>query len=151
MKHTFLLFIDILGFGNLCRNLDERMERIYEIIFKMRTNGAQVYEITTFSDTVLVTNRGGHLDSRSEVQFLVEFSQLLEQRLSNIDIYTRAVMSLDQFHSELRDDVYIAYGPAAVAANDAEKSKDEKRRIKGLSLYLLPSCAKHNFTTTAFK
>jgi len=137
MLHTFLLYIDILGFGDMCCELDERVDIIYEIIFDMRRHGNQVYEITIFSDTVLVRNKGS-LDYRSNVQFLVEFFQILEQRLSDIGVYTRAVMSFDRFHCHLKDDVYLAYGPAVVAANRAEKC------LKGVGLYLFDSCAEHN-------
>jgi hypothetical protein len=137
MQNTFLLYIDILGFGNLCEDIDDKVQKIYGEVLALRKRGQQTYSVTIFSDTILVRNLG-HLDYRSEVQFLVEFYRELQKSMARLDVFLRAIMTFGYFHEERSDDVYLAYGPAVVAAYKAEKS------TKCVGLFLDSSCAEHN-------
>lgn len=137
MQNTFLLYIDILGFGDLCKDIDPKVKQIYDEVLATRKHGQQTYSVTIFSDTILVRNIG-QLDQRSEMQFLIEFFRLLQDRLARLDVFLRAIITFGYFHEELSDGVYLAYGPAVVAAHDAEK------RMKCVGLFLYASCAEHN-------
>lgn len=137
MEHSFVLYIDILGFANLCSELDEKVSAIYDQILEMRSHGGTVYEVTILSDTVLVRNKGA-LDHRASLQFLIEFFRLIEIRLSRLGVFTRAVITHDRYHAEQRDDVFLAYGPAVVGAYNTEK------KLRGLGLHLLASAQPAN-------
>jgi hypothetical protein len=137
MHDTFLLYVDILGFSNLCMAMDGRVRQIYDEILAMRKHGHKTYSVTIFSDTFLIRNLG-QLDPPSEVQFLIEFFRILQNRLSHLDVFLRAVMTFGSFHEERSDDVFLAYGQAVVLAHRAEK------RIKCLGLFLDQPCAEYN-------
>lgn len=137
MQQTFLLYIDILGFGDLCEAMDDKVKQIYDEVLAMRTRGQQTYSVTIFSDTILVRNLG-ILDPLSEIQFLIEFFRLLQDRLARLAVFLRSIITLGYFHEERSDDVYLAYGPAVVSAYKAEK------RIQSVGLFLYPSCAEYN-------
>ena len=137
MQQAFLLYIDILGFGDLCEAMDDKVKQIFDSVLAMRKHGQQTYSVTIFSDTILVRNLG-QLDQRSEMQFLIEFYRVLQHRLAPLEVFLRAIITFGYFHEERSDDVFLAYGPAVVAAYKAEK------RMKCLGLFLYASCAEHN-------
>jgi hypothetical protein len=144
MKTDFLLYLDILGFGELSARCDPKVEAVYDCLLKAKKAANRTYKIVIFSDTVLVQNVGLEVPTVS-LTFLCEFFTDLQYRLSKLQIFIRGVIKNGLFTMERRDDVEIFHGPAIIAAYNAEKE------IKAVGLFVCKECSQfnHHFTLTA--
>ena len=137
MDTDFLLYLDVLGFENLCVDCDPKVEQIYDCLLEAKRAHSRAYKIVIFSDTILVKNIGVENPMYS-LMFLCEFFTDLQYRLSKIGVFVRGVIKNGVFSMERREDVEVFYGPAIIEAYRAEKA------IKAIGLFMCAGCSMFN-------
>jgi len=133
MVPRFLLYIDILGFSDLVKADDARIDDLYEVIASLNATKHDAFKCIIFSDTILVYNREGgeHAeDVRYLLMFLSEFAKDLLHRLTRRDVFFRAVITRGAFRHYELNDIPCFYGPALTRAHQSEKS------IKAIGLFM---------------
>lgn len=124
MRDRYLLYIDILGFSNLVKDSNAKIEDLYEVIASLHVHNHPSFRVIIFSDTILVYNvEGGDVrrDRTYLVMYLCEFAQDLQHRLTAKDIFFRAVLVKGQFtHYELNG-IPCFFGEALIRAYRMEK------------------------------
>lgn len=149
MKFRHLLYIDILGFSELAMAGSPRIDDLYEVITSLNALKDSGFGAIVFSDTILIYNMDWPDSKESRqcmVMYLCEFAQDLQHRLTKRNIFFRAVLVKGEFtHYELNS-VPCFYGPALIAAYNAEK------HIKATGLFMHESIVQdsHIFKTKVF-
>ena len=149
MEQKYLLYIDILGFGDLVTGSPEKVKCIYEILDSLNVHQHNVFNTVVFSDTVLVYNNEApkrREDHDYIVWYSIEFAEDLHHRLTGQDIYFRAVLVHGSFNHYRLKNVECFYGKALIDAYNREK------RIPSIGLFIDTQCNKHNkyFRTAMF-
>jgi hypothetical protein len=149
MKDRYLLYIDILGFTDLVSESNARIQDLYEIIASLNVHDHPSFKAIIFSDTILVYNVEGD-DTRGDrsylVMYLCEFAQDLQRRLTEKDIFFRAVLVRGDFtHYELNQ-IPCFFGEALIRAYNVEKD------IKAIGLFMQNDIIKDSdvFPTRSF-
>lgn len=124
MKPTYLLYIDILGFGELTKNDHSRARRLYHLLETQHVHNHHAFRAIVFSDTILIYNLEEPLtqsDHEYLVMFAIEFAQNLLYTTIGKDFYFRAVLVHEGFEHSRAEKVERVFGPALVKAYEAEK------------------------------
>lgn len=133
MDDRYLLYIDVLGFSDLVKEQEAKINDLYEVIASLNVHDHDAFKTIIFSDTILVYNLlGGHSpeDKSYLVMFLCEFAQDLQHRLTGRNIYFRAILIRGSFtHYELNA-VPCFFGTALIDAYRVEK------QIKAVGLFI---------------
>ena len=149
MSERYLLYIDILGFGDMVFKDERRVELLYDVINSLNVHRHDMFETIVFSDTVLVYNRDVAIleeESKYVVWYSIEFAEDLHHRLTGQGIYFRAVLVKGEFRHFAMDNLQAFYGRALVSAYLSEKE------IPSLGLFISDECNKENqyFRTSPF-
>jgi hypothetical protein len=149
MKDRYLLYIDILGFTDLVSESNAKIQDLYEVIASLNVHDHPSFKAIIFSDTILGYNVEGE-DTRRDrtylVMYLCEFAQDLQHRLTEKDIFFRAVLVRGGFtHYELNQ-IPCFFGEALIRAYKAEKT------IQAIGLFMQNDIIKDSdiFPTTPF-
>lgn len=134
ITNRFFLYLDILGFTHPVKQGNGRViSDLYEVIASLNANNHDAFKVVVFSDTVVVYNvNGGDTseDASYLIMFLCEFAQDLLHRLTNRDIYFRAVITYGDFtHYELNG-IPCFFGNALIEAYNSEKE------LKAIGLFI---------------
>lgn len=141
IDNRLLLYIDILGFSDLVSESPRRIDDLYEVIASLNAHNHNAFRCVIFSDTILVYNVDGG-DTPQDISYLLmfqcEFVKDLLHRLTNREIFYRAVITYGYFRHYQLNDVPCFYGTSLINAHNAEKD------IKAIGLFmdnrLLPYC-----------
>lgn len=149
MENKYLLYIDILGFEEMVRNHNPKIEVLYKIIASLNAHRHHAFNTIVFSDTILIYNKETQrnaYDHNYDVMFLCEFAQDLMYRLKGKDIYFRAIIRYGEFRHILGE-VQFFYGNALIDSYRKEK------QIKCIGLFMDESCIQKNniFPTEAYE
>ena len=140
MQSTLFLYIDILGFSDLIKDVS-RVEHLYKILDNARLHSDSNYRAIVFSDTIIVYHAHSNLTGASkatELMFLIELTQELFLRLVGSGIFFRAVITEGSFHHKKLKNLEAFYGQALVDTYRAEKS------IPSIGLFLDNKLRKFN-------
>jgi hypothetical protein len=140
MQSTLFLYIDILGFSDLIKDIS-RVEHLYKILDNARLHRDSNYRAIVFSDTIIVYHTHSNLTGTSkatELMFLIELTQELFLRLVGSGIFFRAVITEGSFHHKKLKNLEAFYGQALVDTYRAEKS------IPSIGLFLENKLRKFN-------
>jgi hypothetical protein len=141
MTNRYLLYIDILGFRDLVRTGPAEVHRLYKIIDTLNVHGHDSFKTIVFSDTILVYNlfeAQSEGDHEYAVMFSCEFAQDLLYRLARRNIFFRAVLDYGPFEHYSLANTPCFFGPALIAAYDAEK------RLPAIGLFATTACIAYN-------
>ena len=141
MSEKYLLYIDILGFGDMAMSDSARVRRLYNLLDDLNVHRHPGFRTIVFSDTVLVYNdftpRDEH-DHEYAVMFSCEFAQDLLFRLAGHDTYFRALLDYGEFSHDSLTNIKSFFGPALVRAYQREKT------LKAVGLFATTSCVARN-------
>src|SRR5882672_7486391 len=100
MNAKYLLYLDILGFGDMAMADSTRVTRLYGILDSLNVHRHPGFRTIVFSDTILVYNDFTPKDEHEHeyaVMFSCEFAQDLLVRLVGYDVYFRALLEYGEF------------------------------------------------------
>lgn len=129
MKKTFL-YIDILGFESLVKDNSNKVDRIFEVIDGLNVHKHFALKTIVFSDTILVFNKNEEFPNHYYTTFLIEYVQELFYKLSLMNIYFKAIITLGEFNFSRLKNIDAYYGLALI-----ETYKDESQ-LEGFGLYI---------------
>jgi hypothetical protein len=141
MADKYLLYIDVLGFGNLVHSNPAKVNQLYRIIDSLNVHSHHAFHTVVFSDTVVVYNAVQPRtldDNRYLVMYACEFAQDLQYRLVGQDIFFRAVLVRGQFEHYNLEHIQCFYGSALIDAYSREK------KIPAIGLFIDDACNIHN-------
>lgn len=149
MSERYLLYIDVLGFGDLVSTDSRRVELLYEVIDSLNVHHHDMFETIVFSDTVLVYNRDtpqSEQERKYIVWYSIEFAEDLHHRLTGQGIYFRAVLVKGDFRHYAMQNLQAYFGQALISAYTTEKE------IPSLGLFITDQCNADNeyFRTSPF-
>src|SRR2546425_415001 len=131
MHEHYLLYIDVLGFGELVETDPKRVEDLFEIVASLNVRAHGAFAAIAFSDTILVHDvplPSNDHDRQYVMMYQCEFFRDLLHRVAGRGFSFRAVLTYGPFqHYRLNDTSYF-YGLALNRAYDTEK----KLQITGL-------------------
>ena len=140
MPERFLLYIDVLGFGELSASDPRRVDDLFEIVASLNLFKHDGFAATAFSDSVLVHEVDElrvDYDRSCAVMYLCEFFKDLLHRTAGRQISFRAVLTAGEFEHYRLNDLPFFYGPALIRAYKAEK------RLPVTGLLMDHACQKH--------
>jgi hypothetical protein len=124
MHEYYLLYIDVLGFGDLVETAPERVEDLFEIVSSLNLHKNGDFAAIAFSDTILVHNvsmPSNDHDRQCIVMYQCEFFRDLLHRVAGRGISFRAVLTYGFFQHYLLNDTPYFYGSALNRAYRADK------------------------------
>lgn len=143
MKDTYLLYIDILGFGELANDQHRRARRLYQLLESLNVHQHYAFRTTVFSDTILTYSIEDPLldhDHEYLVMFGIEFAQNLLYTTIGKGFYFRAILTYGGFEHSDSGRVERFFGPALVRAYQQEKA------IGCTGLFIDNHCQRYNRT-----
>lgn len=143
MQKKYLLYIDILGFGNLSSQNDEKVKEIYEIIDDLNVHSHDAFDTFVFSDTILVTNKHDLADQHSHeyhIMYSCEFVQDLLYRCEarRLDVPFRAILCYKEFEYYRLKNITCYHGMALIDCYKREKE------LNGVGLFIHEDILQHN-------
>lgn len=149
MTDKYLLYIDFLGFSELVKNNPNEIEKLYNLINSLAVHKHNAFKTIIFSDTILVYNKIDPKDQHEHeylVMFACEFVSDLLYRLTDKDIYFRAILTYGNFKHYNLENVECFYGQSLIDCYTKEKT------IVGVGLFIDKKIQKHNlyFKTTSY-
>ena len=123
MKRAFL-YIDILGFENLVRTKPDKVNEIFEVFDTLKVHKHFALQTVVFSDTILVFNKDESWPVHYYCTYLVEYTQELFYRLTSINVYFKAILTLGDFNYSRLRHIEAYYGLPLIDANKDEKLLD---------------------------
>ena len=93
-----LLYIDILGFGQLVKDNSPEIKEIFKIMDGLNVHKHFALQTIVFSDTMLVFNKNKEYPNHYYVTFLIEYAQQLFYRLSLINVYFKGIITFGDFN-----------------------------------------------------
>lgn len=150
MNAKYLLYIDILGFGEIALSDPTRVTRLYTILDSLNVHRHQGFRTIVFSDTILVYNDFTPKDDHEHeyaVMFSCEFAQDLLVRLVGRDVHFRALLEYGDFSHDSLTNIQSFFGPALVRAYQREK------QLQAVGLFATDACVARNriFPTERFQ
>ncbi len=125
MHEHYLLYIDVLGFGELVETAPKRVEDLFEIVASLNIHAHGAFAAIAFSDTILVHNvslPSNDHDRQYVVMYQCECFKDLLHRVAGRGISLRAVLTYGPFQHYLLNGTPYFYGPALNHAYRAEKA-----------------------------
>lgn len=141
MMDKYLLYIDILGFGDLVDRNPESINEIYSIVDKLNVHSHHAFRTIVFSDTILVYNKyapSNDADHSYLVMYACEFAQDLLHRFVAKEIFFRAVLTYGTFDHYRLENTECFYGSALVSSYKKEKT------IQSHGLFIDVRCNHYN-------
>jgi hypothetical protein len=120
----YLLYIDVLGFGELVEKAPKRVEDLFQIVASLNAHDHEAFAAIAFSDTILVHDvalPSNDHDREYVVMYQCEFFQDLLRRVAGRGISLRAVLTYGPFEHYLLNGTPYFYGPAVNYAYRSEK------------------------------
>lgn len=141
MDDRYLLYIDVLGFGELVNAAPHRVDDLFEIIASLNLHKHGDFGAIVFSDTILVHNIPlpvNEHDRQYVVMYQCEFFRDLMHRVAGRSIALRAVLTYGQFEHYRLNGIPYFYGPAL------SKSYQSEKRLQVTGLLMDQHCQQHN-------
>ncbi len=129
MKRAFL-YIDILGFKNMVLSKSSKIDQIFTIFDGLNVFKHPALQVVVFSDTILVFNKEDNWPTHYFVTYLIEYYQQLFYRLSEINVYSKGIITLGEFNFNELSNFQAYYGEALI-----ETYSDESQ-LEGFGLYI---------------
>lgn len=129
MNRTFL-YIDILGFKNFVRTNPTKVDKIFSIVDTLKVHQHFAFDTIVFSDTILIFNKDEGRSTDYHCLYLVEYSQELFYRLSEINVYFKAILTFGDFNFSPMSNIQAYYGLALIDAYEEEEV------LEGFGLYI---------------
>jgi len=129
MNKAFL-YIDILGFENLVKSNPHKVDQIFAIFDTLKVHRHFALQTVVFSDTILVFNKDESLSLDYYCTYLVEYSQELFYKLSEINVYFKGILTFGEFIFSQMNNIQAYYGLALI-----ETYKDEST-LEGFGLFV---------------
>ena len=120
MQKAFL-YIDILAFESLVRSKSAKVERIFKIFDSLKVFQHHALETIVFSDTIIVFSKDEGNPIHYYFTFLTEYSQQLFYKLSEINIYFKAILCTGEFNFKKLTNFQAYHGQALIDAYKDEK------------------------------
>lgn len=120
MQKAFL-YIDILAFESLVRSKSAKVERIFKIFDSLKVFQHHALETIVFSDTIIVFSKDEGNPIHYYFTFLTEYSQQLFYKLSEINIYFKAILCTGEFNFKKLTNFQAYSGQALINAYKDEK------------------------------
>ena len=148
--NKILLYIDILGFSNLVNNKKNKLIKdLYNIIDSINAHRHDAFKTLVFSDTILVYN---NFEANNEekkaysVMYLIEFTKDLQNRLTKLSIFFRALIVEGEFTHKKMENLDAYWGNALIKAYLNEKD------IPAVGIFLEKEILKYNriFSQSSF-
>jgi len=125
-----LLYIDILGFGQLVKDNSPKINEIFKIMDGLNVHRHFALQTIVFSDTMLVFNKNKEYPNHYYVTFLIEYAQQLFYRLSLINVYFKGIITFGDFNFTKLNNIDAYYGLALI-----ETYSDEST-LEGFGLFI---------------
>jgi hypothetical protein len=141
MINKYLLYIDILGFGELVEQDPKAIDEIYSIVDSLNVHRHDAFTTIVFSDTILVYNKNDpsqRYEHSYYVMFACEFAQDLLHRFVAKDRFFRAILTYGAFDHYRLENTECFYGPALVSSYKKEKM------IQSHGLFIDNNCNRYN-------
>lgn len=124
MEDRYLLYIDVLGFRELCCASSQSVDDLFEVVASLNLNNHSQFAAIAFSDTILVHNLPSPTsadDRRYIVMYQCEFFRDLLLRTAGRELSFRAVLTHGPFEHYRLNDVPFFYGETLIRAYDVDK------------------------------